>query len=134
MDKKESVRFYWPVFAALSEGPVYKKEICCTGEATDNQVFGYQERWAEYRYAPNRVAAEMRPGIPNTLDSWHLADYYTTVPTLSEGWIKEDKSNVDRVLAVTSEVSNQMLLDIYVKNYCTRPMPMYSIPGLVDHF
>lgn len=132
--RKNRFDYYWPVFAALGEGPVYKKEICCTGEATDDQVFGYQERWAEYRYSPNRVAAEMRPGIANTLDSWHLADYYTEVPTLSEGWIKENKSNVDRVLAVTSEVSNQMLFDIYVKNYCTRPMPMYSIPGLVDHF
>lgn len=132
--RKNRFDFYWPVFAALGEGPVYKKEIYCTGESTDDQVFGYQERWAEYRYAPNRVAAEMRPGIANTLDSWHLADYYTTVPTLSEGWIQEDKSNVDRVLAVTSAVSNQMLFDIYVKNYCTRPMPMYSIPGLVDHF
>lgn len=126
--------YFWPVFSMLGEGPVYKKEICATGTSTDNQVFGYQERWAEYRYAPNRVAGEMRPGITNTLDSWHLADYYTTVPTLSEGWIKEDKSTVDRVLAVTSQVSNQLFMDIYVKNFTTRPMPLYSIPGLVDHF
>lgn len=132
--RKNRFDYYWPVFAALGEGPIYKKEIMATGTDTDNQVFGYQERWAEYRYAPNRVAGEMRPGIANTLDSWHFADYYTEVPTLSDGWIQENKANVDRVLAVTSQVSNQMLLDIYVKNYTTRPMPMYSIPGLVDHF
>lgn len=132
--RKSRFDYYWPVFANLGEGPVYKKEICATGTSSDDQVFGYQERWAEYRYAPNRVAGEMRPGISNTLDSWHLADYYTSVPTLSQGWLQENKSNVDRVLAVTSEVSNQLLVDIYVKNFTTRPMPLYSIPGLVDHF
>lgn len=132
--RKSRFDYYWPVFANLGEGPVYKKEICATGTSTDDEVFGYQERWAEYRYKPNRVAGEMRPGIANTLDSWHLSDYYTEVPTLSDGWIKEDKTTVDRVLAVTSSVSNQLLADIYVKNFTTRPMPLYSIPGLVDHF
>lgn len=125
--------FYWPVFANLGEQAVLKKEIMLTGESTDDEVFGFQERWAEYRYLPNRVAGEMRPGINNTLDSWHFADYYEEVPTLSDGWIREDKTNVDRVLAVTSAVSNQILADIYVQNYTTRPMPLYSIPGLIDH-
>lgn len=130
---KSRFDFYWPVFANLGEQAVLKKEIMLTGESSDNDVFGFQERWAEYRYLPNRVAGEMRPGINNTLDSWHFADFYEEVPTLSDEWIREDKTNVDRVLAVTSAVSNQILADIYVQNYTTRPMPLYSIPGLIDH-
>lgn len=131
--RKNRFDYYWPVFANLGEQAVKKSEIYWTGSSTDNDVFGYQERWAEYRYSPNRVAGEMRPGISNTLDSWHLGDYYTEVPTLSEGWLNEDKTTVDRVLAVQSSVSNQFFADIYVKNFTTRPMPLYSIPGLIDH-
>lgn len=131
--RKNRFDFYWPVFANLGEQAVLKKEICLAADSTDDKAFGYQERWAEYRYAPNRVAAEMRPGVSGTLASWHFADYYESVPALSSSWIAEDKTNVDRTLAVTSETSNQMFADIYVKNYTTRPMPLYSIPGLVDH-
>lgn len=131
--RKTRFDYYWPVFANLGEQAILKKEICLTGTAADDDVFGYQERWAEYRYKPNRVAGEMRPGIDNTLDSWHFADYYTSVPYLSDSWIREDKTNVDRTLAVTSKVANQLFCDIYIKNETTRPMPLYSIPGLVDH-
>lgn len=131
--RKTRFDYYWPVFANLGEQAILKKEIYLTGSETDNDVFGYQERWAEYRYKPNRVAGEMRPGIDNTLDSWHFADYYTSVPYLSDEWIREDKTNVDRTLAVTSKLANQLFADIYVKNETTRPMPLYSIPGLVDH-
>lgn len=131
--RKGRFDFYWPVFANLGEQAVLKKEIMLSATSADEKAFGYQERWAEYRYAPNRVAGEMRPGISNTLDSWHFADHYNSVPSLSDSWIAEDKTNVDRALAVTSEVSNQLFADIYVKNYTTRPMPLYSIPGLVDH-
>lgn len=125
--------YYWPVFANVGEQPVFKQEIMWTSEQTGYEVFGYQEAWAEYRYKPNRVSGEMRPGIANSLASWHLADNYASVPSLSSDWIKEDKSNVDRVLSVTSAVSNQVFADFYVKNICTRAMPMYSIPGLIDH-
>lgn len=131
--RKGRFDYYWPVFANLGEQAIMKKELFLTGTESDDDVFGYQERWAEYRYKPNRVAGEMRPGIDNTLDSWHFADYYSTVPTLSSDWIQEDKTNVDRTLAVTSQLANQVLCDIYVKNVSTRPMPLYSIPGLVDH-
>lgn len=75
----------------------------------------------------------MRPGIANTLASWHLSDYYTTAPTLSDAWLREDKTNVDRVLAVTSTNANQIFADIFIQNIATRCMPMYSIPGLIDH-
>lgn len=131
--RKNRFDFYWPVFANLGEQAVLKKEIMLSASETDDKAFGFQERWGEYRYAPNRTASEMRPGISNTLDSWHFADYYETVPSLSADWIAEDKTNVDRTLAVTSELSNQLFADIYVKNYTTRPMPLYSIPGLIDH-
>ena len=131
--RKTRFDYYWPVFANLGEQAILKKEICLTGSSSDDDVFGYQERWAEYRYKPNRVAGEMRPGIDNTLDSWHFADFYTSVPYLSDSWIREDKTNVDRTLAVTSQVANQLFCDIYIQNETTRPMPLYSIPGFVDH-
>lgn len=127
--------YYLPVFANIGEQPVYKSEIYAdaTTMTDPDAVFGYQEAWADYRYKPDRVSGEMRPGIQNTLASWHFSDYYTEAPTLSDSWIREDKTNVDRTLAVTSAVSNQAFMDVYIKNICTRPMPMYSIPGLIDH-
>lgn len=132
--RRDVTDFYIPVFANIGEQPVYQSEICATSEnMSSGLIFGYQEAWADYRYKPNRVSGEMRPGISNTLASWHFADYYTTPPTLSDGWIREDKANVDRALAVTSTVSNQAFADFYVKNICTRCMPTYSIPGLIDH-
>lgn len=128
--------YYFPVFANIGEQPVYKSEIKLNSSyAGTTEVFGYQEAWADYRYKPNRVSGEMRPNIDNTLASWHLADDYedSAIVSLSAPWIREDKTNVDRVLAVTSEIANQVFADIYVKNICTRAMPMYSIPGLIDH-
>lgn len=131
--RKDKFDFYWPVFANIGEQPVKNKEIYAQGNAKDDEVFGYQEAWADYRYKPNMVTGEMRSAYAQSLDVWHLADDYKVLPTLSDAWIREDKSTVDRVLAVQSSVSNQLFADIYVKNYCTRPMPMYSIPGLIDH-
>lgn len=126
--------YYWPVFANIGEQAVKCSEIYCTGvPSNDDSTFGYQEAWADYRYKPDRVAGEMRPGIDNTLASWHLADDYAQSPFLSNNWIREDKTNVDRVLAVTSSVSNQFFCDFYIKTKATRPMPLYSIPGLIDH-
>lgn len=132
--RKNRFDFYWPSLASIGEQPVYNYQIFCQdSESANNGVFGYQEAWAEYRYKPNRVAGEMRSGIDKSLDVWHLADNYTQLPTLSDTWIEEDKTNVDRCLAVTSKVSNQLFGDFYVRNICTRPMPLFSIPGLIDH-
>lgn len=131
--RKDKFDFYWPVFANIGEQAIKNKEIFAQGNDKDNEVFGYQEAWAEYRYKPNMVTGEMRSACAQSLDVWHLADDYKQLPTLSDAWIKEDKSNIDRVLAVASSVSNQFFADIYVRNYCTRPMPMYSVPGLIDH-
>lgn len=135
--RKRNTDFYYPVFANIGEQAVLKDEIYWQSYMNqtigENAVFGYQEAWADYRYKPSRVSGEMRPGVDNSLAVWHLADYYSDQPTLSDEWIREDKSNVDRVLSVTSDVSNQIFADFYVKNIATRPMPMYSIPGLIDH-
>lgn len=132
--RKNRFDFYWPSLASIGEQPVYNYQIFCQdSESANNGVFGYQEAWAEYRYKPNRVAGEMRSGIDKSLDVWHLADNYSQLPTLSDTWIQEDKTNVDRCLAVTSQVSNQLFGDFYVHSICTRPMPLFSIPGLIDH-
>lgn len=123
--------YYFPVFANLGEQPVYNKEIYVSSDNTQNhEVFGYQEAFADYRYHPDIVTSEMRSNHPTSLDVWHLADYYESLPVLGKDWIQEDKTNVDRVLSVTSEVSNQLFADFYIKNDAVRVMPMYSIPGL----
>lgn len=126
--------FYLPVFANIGEQPINRSEIYFTSDSDSNKsTFGYQEAWSEYRYAENVASGEMRPGISNTLSYWHLGDYYSSAPSLSDDWIREDKTNVDRVLAVTSQLSNQILADFWFKQTVTRPMPLYSIPGLIDH-
>lgn len=131
--RKTRFDYYWPVFANIGEQAILNKEIFAQGTDVDDEVFGYQEAWAEYRYKPNRVAGEMRSSYAQSLDVWHLADDYATLPSLSASWIQEDKAAVDRCLAVTSSVSNQLFADLYVRNICTRPMPANSIPGLIDH-
>ena len=131
--RKDRFDYYWPVFANIGEQAVKNKEIYAQGNKEDDEVFGYQEAWADYRYKPNRVTGEMRSAYAQSLDVWHLADDYAQRPSLSDSWIREDKTNIDRVLAVTSQVSNQFFADIYIENRATRPMPMYSIPGLIDH-
>jgi hypothetical protein len=131
--RRDRLDYYFPVFANIGEQPILNKEIYAQGTAQDDEVFGYQEAWADYRYKPSRVAGEMRSKAPASLDVWHLADEYTQLPKLSDAWIREDKTNVDRVLAVTSSVSNQMFADLYIQCKATRPMPVYSIPGLIDH-
>lgn len=131
--RKSRFDYYWPVFANIGEQAVLNKEIFAQGTAKDNEVFGYQEAWSDYRYKPNRVTGEMRSAYEQSLDVWHLADDYASLPSLSDSWIREDKNTVDRVLAVKSTVSDQLFADIYVSNRATRPMPMYSVPGLIDH-
>lgn len=131
--RKTRFDYYFPVFANIGEQAVLNKEIYATGTESDNKAFGYQEAWADYRYKPSRVSGEMRSGHNLTLDSWHFADYYNKLPTLSPDWIAEDKNNVDRVLVVSSSVSNQLWADIVINNRTSRPMPLYSVPGLIDH-
>lgn len=113
--RKDRFDYYWPVFANIGEQAVKNKEIYAQGNAEDDEVFGYNEAWADYRYKPNRVTGEMRSAYAQSLDVWHLADDYSSRPSLSDSWIREDKANIDRVLAVQSSVSNQFFADIFVQ-------------------
>lgn len=129
--RKKFTDFYWPTFANIGYQPIYDFEIYPDSDTIkDGSVFAYNEGWSDYRYKPSRVSGEMRPGIENTLASWHLADYYTQKPTFSDEWMREDKENVNRVLAVTSNVSNQCFGDFFFDMKYTRVMPVFSIPGL----
>lgn len=123
--------FYWPVLAHLGEQAVLSKEIFCDGSASDDDVFGYQERYAEYRYKPNLITGKMKSTVPAGLDVWHLAQKFTNRPVLNSQFIEENVP-INRVLAVPSEPD--LILDCYFKLSCVRPMPVYSVPGLVDHF
>ncbi len=126
--------YFMPVFANISEQPVYKREICCTGNTSDGDVFGYQEPWFDYRYLPDRISGLCRTNSNSGLDIWHFADYYNEVPTLSDTWMQEDSSNVDRCLAVKQATAGfQFYCDILVNNRATRLLPLYSVPGLIDH-
>ena len=128
--RKERFDFYHPMLANLGEMAVLNKEIYCQGNAEDDEVFGYQEPWADYRYHANIVTGEMRSNYAQSLDSWHYADYYNELPTLSSGWIQEGTENIDRTLAVQSELSHQFIGNFYFDQTWTRPMPIYGVPGL----
>lgn len=128
--RKGRFDFYHPMLANLGEMAVLNKEIYCQGNAQDDEVFGYQEAWADYRYHPNIVTGEMRSQYAQTLDAWHYGDYYEELPKLSSSWIQEGTENIDRTLAVQSENSHQFIADFYFDQTWTRPMPIYSVPGL----
>lgn len=132
--RKTRYDFYMPVFSHLGEQAVLNKEIYVTGAAGDDDVFGYQERWAEYRYFPSMITGLFRSTSSGTIDGWHLAQRFTSVPTLSSTFIVEN-APMSRVLAVGSEANGQhFIFDSIFESISTRPMPMYSVPGLIDHF
>ncbi len=131
--RKSIFDFYWPTFANLGEQAILNKEIYAQGTAADDEVFGYQEAWAEYRYSPSRVSGAFRSNYAQPLDAWHYADYYTKQPILSSEWIDETRANINRTIAVQDELEDQFIGDILFKAEWTRPMPIYSIPGLIDH-
>lgn len=126
--RQDRLDYYVPQFANLGEQPVKKKEIMLTGENTDEETFGYQEAWADYRMKPNRVSGLMRSNAEGTLDFWHYADKYEEVPTLSQEWMAEGKAEIARTLIVQDEP--QFFGAIQVANKTTRRMPLYSVPGL----
>lgn len=136
---KKFYDFYFPEFANLGNQPVYNKEIYCQndsvvdtdGKVVNDKVFGYQEAYAHYRYFPDQISGELRSNYDQSLDIWHWADYYETLPQLGSDWIDEDKSNIERTLAVQSH--DQFWGDFYFNAIYTRPMPLYSVPGLIDH-
>lgn len=126
--------FYWPALAHLGEQEVFNKEIYMQGSAApdvDDQVFGYQERYAEYRYKPSMITGAFRSNAAASLDAWHLSQDFADLPSLSATFIN-DTPPIDRVIAVPSEP--QFIADFYFKLRCARPMPLYGVPGLIDHF
>jgi hypothetical protein len=126
--------FYFPAFATLGEQAVLNKEIYCTGTADDDDVFGYQERWAEYRYKPSQITGYFRSTAAGTLDAWHLAQEFGTLPALNDEFI-EDTPPVERVVAIGESANGkQFLFDAFFNVRQARPMPLYSVPGLIDHF
>mgnify|MGYP000079043178 FL=1 len=123
--------FYWPSLSHLGEQAVLAKEIFANGTAPDEDVFGYQERFAEYRYKPTQITGLFRSNATASLDSWHLSQEFQTHPVLNSTFI-EDNPPIDRVIAVTDEP--HFIFDGYFRMRCARPMPLYSVPGLIDHF
>lgn len=139
--RKSLFDFYWPTFAYIGEQPILNKEIYAQGDSVvdsngkiiDNQVFGYQEAWAEYRYKPNRINGYFSSGATGSLESWHYGDKYSGLPTLGNTWIEETDANIARTLAVQSGVHQFMAHFAFTCKHA-RVMPVYSIPGLIDHF
>lgn len=123
--------FYWPSLAHIGEQAVLNQEIYFQGTSADTQTFGYQERFAEYRYKPSQITGKMRSNATGSLDVWHLAQDFTSLPALNQSFIEENPP-VDRVIAVTTEP--EFIFDWYFDLKTTRPMPVYSVPGLIDHF
>ncbi|AXL14642.1 major capsid protein [Microviridae sp.] len=123
--------FYWPALSHIGEQAVLNKEIYADGSATDEEVFGYQERFAEYRYKPSLITGEFRSNFAQSLDTWHLSQDFASLPALNSSFI-EEQPPVDRVIAVPS--SPHLILDTYMMLNTARPMPVYSVPGLIDHF
>lgn len=132
---KSRYDYYFPELANIGNQPVFKREIMAIGrENYDNAVFGYQEAWAHYRYAPSYVCGAFRSNYAQSIDSWHYADYYdpsiNSQPVISAAFLQEVTANVDRTLAVQSNTEDQFLGNFYFKSTWTRPMPIYSVPGL----
>ena len=129
--REDRLDFYWPALANIGEQAVKNKEIFAQGNATDEETFGYQERFAEYRYKPSTIHGQFRSNCTAPLDAWHLSQDFASLPTLSSTFI-EDNPPIDRVTAVNTEP--QFIADFYHELRCARPMPLYGVPGMMDHF
>lgn len=129
--RKTRFDYYWPALSHLGEQAILNKEIYAQGTSADDEVFGYQERHAEYRYKPNEIHAAFRSTYTAPLDIWHLAQKFDSLPMLNDSFIQENPP-VDRIIAVETEP--HIILDCYFELMSTRPMPVYAVPGLVDHF
>ena len=137
--RRDMFDFYFPVFAHIGEQPILGKEIYYVGRiagseyARDEQPFGYQEAWAEYRFKPNRICGYLRPELKDgSLSYWHYGNFFTSSPLINAEFTEETDKNVKRTLAVQDE--QQWIFDIAFNETAIRPMPIYSVPGLIDHF
>lgn len=129
--RSDRLDFYWPALSQIGEQAVLNKEIYAQGTSADDDVFGYQERFAEYRYKPSMVTGLFRSNASTSLDSWHLSQEFSSLPTLGDTFIK-DTPPIDRVIAVPSEP--HFIADFYHNLRCARPMPLYGVPGNIDRF
>lgn len=125
---------YWPALAHIGNQPIYNYEIYAQGNAQDNEVFGYKEAFQEYLYHNNRISGELLSTFAQSLDSWHFGDDYSSLPVLSDEWIREPKEFIDRTLAVQSSIHHQFIADIEVEQIVSAPIPLNRTPGLIDHF
>lgn len=125
---------YWPEFVKIGNQPIYNYEIFAQGTAADNEVFGYKEAWQEYITKNNMVTGELNSEYAQSLDSWHYGDDYSTLPVLSDEWIRETTKNIDRTITVQSSKANQFWADIYVEQTVTAPIMLDRAPGYIDHF
>lgn len=136
--RRDRFDYYWPALAHISEQPVLRSEILMSTRADENeQVFGYQEAWADYRYEPSVVTGAFRSNYQGTLDAWHYADSFddrAEVFIADKEFLAETKNNIDRTLAVPSQKEDQFLCNFEFRNTWVRPMPLFSVPGLIDHF
>lgn len=125
--------FYYPVLAQIGEQSILNRELYYQNSAADTTVFGYQERYAEYRYKPSRVTGLMRPGVTGTLAVYNLAEAFASLPTLGSTFIQSNSgASIDRAISVPSEP--HLITDWYFDLKCARPMPLYGVPGNLDHF
>lgn len=131
--RKTKAEFYDPILANIGEQKIRLDQLYLQGTDDDSTVFGYNEAWSEYRFTPSLCTGEMRPQAPTSLASWHLGDYYSSAPSLSDTWMRVDKAPLDRCLAVTSSVANQFFGEFHFDITATRVMPTFSVPGLIDH-
>lgn len=131
--RKKRTDFYFPTLANIGEQAILNKEIYAQGTEADEEAFGYQEAWAEMRYMPSIVTGAFRSNYEQSLDIYHYADYYEKQPILGNDWIQETRANVNRTIAVQDQLEDQFIADIHFSMQMARPMPLYSIPGLIDH-
>lgn len=132
LTRQTPLDYYWPSLSNLGETYIKNREIFAQGTSEDEEAFGYQEAWAEYRYGINRITGELNSDYATPLDIWHYGDDYTALPTLSHDWVSETDQNVERTLAIQDQ--DQFICDFYFEQTWTRPMPIYSIPGLTSWF
>lgn len=125
---------FWPALSHIGNQPIYNYEIYAQGNAQDNEVFGYKEAFQEYLYHNNRISGELLSTFAQSLDSWHFGDDYSSLPVLSDEWIREPKEFIDRTLAVQSSIHHQFIADIEVEQIVSAPIPLNRTPGLIDHF
>lgn len=129
--RKTMFDYYWPELANLGEMAILNKEIYLQGKTKDDEAFGYQEAWADYRYKPSIITGELRSNYAQSLDIWHYGDDYASLPALGSEWIAEPTENMARTLAVQDH--DQFFGDFYFEPTYALPMPLYSVPGLMDH-